>query len=89
MVRKLIHSKSFYPARLPHGQWLVILDGTGLYHFHEKHCEGCLVKEVTDKEGKKAKIYSHHVLEAKLVLADNIVISLGTEFIENVKMRSI
>ncbi|NLO09002.1 MAG: hypothetical protein GX129_03930, partial [Clostridiales bacterium] len=34
-------------------------------------------------EGKIKKGYSHHVLEAKLVLAHNIVISLGTEFIEN------
>lgn len=83
LISKLIRSKSFYPARLPQGQWLVILDGTGLYHFDERHCENCLVKEITDKEGKKKKIYSHHVLEAKLVLADNIVISLGTEFIEN------
>lgn len=41
------------------------------------------MKEITDKEGKKKKVYSHHVLEAKIVLADNIIVSLGTEFIEN------
>lgn len=62
---------------------MVILDGTGLYHFDERHCGNCLVKEITDSDGKKKKVYSHHVLEAKLVLADNIVISLGTEFVEN------
>lgn len=83
MLRKLIRTKDFYPARLPGGQWIVILDGTGLYHFEERHCDNCLVKELKDKDGNKKKVYSHHVLEAKLVLADNVVISLGTEFIEN------
>lgn len=31
------------------------------------------------------KLYYHKVLEAKIVLNDNIIISLGTEFIENEK----
>ena len=83
MVKKLIRNKSFYQARMPGNQWMVILDGTGLYHFREKHCDNCLVKEMTDKEGNKKKIYYHSVLEAKIILADNIVVSLGTEFIEN------
>lgn len=83
MIRSLIRNKSFYQARMPEKQWIVILDGTGLYHFRERHCGNCLVKEITDKEGNKKKIYYHNVLEAKIILADNIVISLGTEFIEN------
>lgn len=83
MVRSLIRNKSFYQARMPEKQWIVILDGTGLYHFCERHCENCLVKEITDKDGNKKKIYYHNVLEAKIILADNIIISLGTEFIEN------
>jgi len=83
MLKKLIRSKTFYQARMAENQWMVILDGTGLYHFREKHCENCLVKEITDKEGNKKKVYYHSVLEAKIVMADNIIISLGTEFIEN------
>ena len=83
MIKSLIRNKSFYQARVPGKQWIVILDGTGLYHFREKHCDNCLVKEITDKEGNKKKIYYHNVLEAKIVLADNITISFGTEFIEN------
>ncbi len=83
MIKSLIRNKSFYQARMPEKQWIVILDGTGLYHFREKHCDNCLVKEITDKEGNKKKIYYHNVLEAKIVLADNITISFGTEFIEN------
>jgi len=83
MVKRLIRSKTFYQARMPEGQWMVILDGTGLYHFHEKHCDNCLIKETTDKEGNKKKVYYHSVLEAKIILAEDIIISLGTEFIEN------
>jgi len=83
MVKRLIRNKSFNQARMRDNQWIVILDGTGLYHFREKHCENCLVKEITDKEGNKKKVYYHNVLEAKIIIAENIVISIGTEFIEN------
>lgn len=83
MVKRLIRNKSFNQARMRDNQWIVILDGTGLYHFREKHCENCLVKEITDREGNKKKVYYHNVLEAKIIIAENIVISIGTEFIEN------
>lgn len=61
----------------------IILDGTGLYYFREKHCDNCLSATRTDKDGKKKKVYYHKVLEAKLVLSEKIVISIDTEFIEN------
>ena len=37
------------------------------------------------ENGKTVKLYYHKVLEAKIVMNDNVVISLGTEFIENEK----
>ncbi|CVI71268.1 hypothetical protein NDGK_02162 [Clostridiales bacterium CHKCI001] len=83
MVKKLIWNKSFYKGRLLGKYWRVILDGTGLYYFKEKHCENCLVTKIDWKDGKTQTRYYHKVLEAKLVLSDRIVISLGTEFIEN------
>lgn len=83
MVRGLIRSKVFLKNRLLGKYYPVILDGTGLFHFKEKHCDNCLVRTVTDEDGKKHKDYYHKVLEAKIVLSDSIVISLGTEFIEN------
>ena len=61
----------------------MILDGTGLFYFKEKHCENCLVTTKKMEDGKTIKLYYHKVLEAKIVLSDNVVISLGTEFIEN------
>ena len=64
------------------------MDGTGLYYFKEKHYDNCLVSVYTDREGKKKKRYYHKVLEAKLVLSEKIVISIDTEFIENVTIQS-
>ena len=86
MVKSLIRMKSFYRSKLLGEYWRVIIDGTGLFYFKEKHCENCLVTTVTKEEdGKEIKVkrYYHKVLEAKLVLGPKIIISLDTEFIEN------
>ena len=83
MVKCLIRGKQFNRNRLLGKYWRVILDGTGLFYFKEKHCENCLVTTKKTEDGKSVKLYYHKVLEAKIVLSDNVVISLGTEFIEN------
>lgn len=83
MMAGLIRRKQFYKNRLQGRYWRVILDGTQLYYFREKHCENCLKTTVTDETGKKTVKYYHRVIEAKLVLGKNLVVSLGTEFIEN------
>lgn len=83
MIHSLIRMKSFHRGKLLGKYWRIILDGTGLFYFKEKHCENCLTRTVIREDGTKVKTYYHKVLEAKLVLADNIVISIGTEFIEN------
>lgn len=83
MVTSLIRGKQFNKNRLQGKYWKVILDGTGLFYFREKHCENCLCRKVKTEEGKIVNQYYHKVLEAKIVLSDDIVISIGTEFIEN------
>ncbi len=83
MVTSLIRGKQFNRSRLQGKYWRVILDGTGLFYFKEKHCENCLVTTKKTEDGKTIKLYYHKVLEAKIVLSDNVIISLGTEFIEN------
>ena len=85
MVTSLIRGKQFNRNRLLGKYWRVIFDGAGLFCFKEKHCENCLCMERRMDDGKKEKLYYHKVLEAKIVLSDSIVISLGTEFIENEK----
>ena len=83
MVKSLIRCKSFYRAKLMGKHWRVILDGTGLSYFKEKHCGNCLVTTIRNAEGKEEKRYYHKVLEAKIILGENLVLSLDTEFIEN------
>lgn len=83
MINVLIRSKQFYDSRLL-GCWRIILDGTGVAYFKERHCEHDLVqKHKNPTTGTETLLYFHKVLEAKIVLAKNLVISIGTEFIEN------
>ena len=82
MVRALLRSRDFDDSRIQ-ASWRVILDGTGVSYFKERHCENCLTATTVNKDGTKTIQYYHKVLEAKLVLAENIIISLDTEFIEN------
>ena len=67
MVTALIRGKQFNKNRLLGKYWRVILDGTGLFYFKEKHCENCLCTVRTGEDGKKTKLYYHKVLEAKIV----------------------
>ncbi|MFR7972884.1 MAG: hypothetical protein ACLU8C_11060 [Lacrimispora saccharolytica] len=83
MITSLIRGKQFNRGRLLGKYWRVILDGTGLFYFKEKHCDNCLCTTKKLDNGKTVKLYYHKVLEAKIVLSSNVIISLGTEFIEN------
>ncbi|GAA6411370.1 hypothetical protein K040078D81_54870 [Blautia hominis] len=85
MVTSLIRGRQFHRNRLLGKYWRIILDGTGLFYFKERHCDNCLCTKRKTDDGKTVKLYHHKVLEAKIVLSDKIVISLGTEFIENEK----
>ena len=66
MVLQLIRGKQFYRNRLLGKYWRVILDGTGLFCFKERHCENCLCTTRKDENGKSLQYYYHKVLEAKL-----------------------
>lgn len=56
MVKSLIRSKVFHNNRILGKYWPVVLDGTGLFHFKEKHCRNCLVRTVTDEEYPRLNI---------------------------------
>lgn len=85
MVVSLIRGKQFSKNRLLGKYWRIILDGTSLFYFKEKHCDNCLCTTRVNEDGKTVKLYYHKVVEAKIVLGDHVVISIGTEFIENEK----
>lgn len=83
MIRALLDKRSLESYRIHNKFWGVIIDGSGLFTFHDKHCDHCLKKEYKDENGKVTQtIYMHHVLEAKLVIGD-MVFSIDSEFIEN------
>lgn len=83
MVGALLRSRIFEDSRIAGMHWRVILDGTQYVSFKERHCENCLKSVNVNDDGTKTVRYFHRVLEAKLVLAENIIISLDSEFIEN------
>ena len=82
MLNKLIRSKMFDKYRFKDKYFQIVIDGTGIASFKEKHCEHCLKKIYNKGEENEYTIYYHYILEAKLVVGD-IVISLDSEFIEN------
>lgn len=77
MVRRLIRMKALDAARLQ-GRFLVLIDGSGYLVFHHRHCPHCL----TQQHGEQT-VYSHQVLEAKLLGPGGTVFSIATEFIDN------
>lgn len=77
-VETLIRKKVLYRYRLRERYFLVIIDGTGVLTFSERHCAHCLTMT---HHGRTT--YYHPILEAKLVTHDGFVFSLMTEFIEN------
>jgi hypothetical protein len=76
-VQRLQRMKALDAARLL-GLPVLLIDATGLICFHRRHCPNCLVQ----RHGKQT-LYLHHVLEAKLLGPGGVVVSLGSEFIEN------
>ena len=85
MLYSLIRKKSFDDAKFLGSHWLIIVDATQLFRFNERHCEHCLTKKVNKGTIDEKVIYYHQVLEAKIVLGDDLIISIATEFIENEK----
>lgn len=84
MIKALIRKRSFEQARFMDKYWLIIVDATQLHSFKKENDDKCLTKTFTDKEtGEKTTRYYHSVLEAKIVLGDNLIVSIASEFIEN------
>jgi hypothetical protein len=61
------------------GDFIAAVDGTGYLSFSHHHCDQCL----TQKHASGTISYLHPVLEAKLLTATGLAVSLASEFIEN------
>ena len=79
MVRKLLRKRCLERFRLFDRFYLVAIDGTGYLSFRKPHSRHCLRKTLSNG----VRLYYHPVLEAKLVCANGLAISLGTEFLQN------
>jgi len=85
MANALIRRNTFNDSRVRGKYWQILVDGTTLSSFSHKHCDKCLFRRYKNKKGDVTKVEFYHcVLEAKLVLHENLVFSICTEFIENV-----
>lgn len=83
VVTRLIRSKMLDKFKIRKKYYLVVVDGTGLATSRVKYNENCLTKKKRNKDGDEYIEYSTYVLEAKLIM-ENMVFSIGTEFVENI-----
>ena len=79
MMELLLRKKVLYAYRLLGHYYMVAIDATGVVTFHERHCDHCLTRKLSNG----LTLYYHPVLEAKLVTANGFCFSLMTEFIES------
>lgn len=93
IVKKLIRSKMFDKYRY-NGYFQLLVDATGITSRNYNLNGNCLTRTTTSmkkvngvKQAVKTTTYYKYVLEAKLVVG-NIVVSLDTEWIENVESNN-
>jgi hypothetical protein len=79
ITRRLIRSKSLDRFRLFNGRFLVVVDGTDVATFKERHCPQCVD---TDPKGGKG-VFKHKALVARLVTECGLTLPIAVEFIEN------
>ncbi len=78
LVQRLIRMRCLERFRFD-GDYLVAVDATWLRTYKHRHCEHCLSQ--THSDGTQS--FHHAVVEAKLILAPGIDISMGSVSIEN------
>jgi hypothetical protein len=79
MVRRLLRKCCLERFRLFDRFYLVAIDATGYLSFRKPHCTQCLRERLSNG----LTLHYHPALEAKLVCANGLAISLGTEFLQN------
>jgi len=86
-VRRVIRMRLLDPARLL-GHLVLFIDGTGRAPegscWHRPHCDHCLVQQ-----HQHTTLYLHNVLEAKLLGPAGVVLSIGSEFIDNANTKPV
>lgn len=83
LVRHLIRSRVFEGSRIRGRYWQVIVDGTQLESSLRKLDPKSLYRTHRKGTPEEYREYYYYVLEAKLVLREDILVSIMTEFVEN------
>jgi len=84
MIVRLTRRNTFNKSRVRGKYWQVLVDGTVLSSFKHRHCDNCLFRRHKNRKGEVTRLeFYHYVLEAKLVLNENLVFSICTVFVEN------
>lgn len=83
LVRHLIRSRVFEGSRIRGRYWQVILDGTQLESSRRELDPKSLYRIHRKGTPEEYREYYYYVLEAKIVLRGDILVSIMTEFVEN------
>ncbi len=86
LVQCLIRSKAFDDAKIRGKYWHVIIDGTQL-HSSSEELDGGVYRVHNKGEADEYTEHYWYVLEAKLVLHPKIIVSIMSEFVENVEIK--
>jgi hypothetical protein len=78
LARRLIRMRCFEEHRM-NGEWLVAVDATELRQYPRRHCPHCLSRELADGQLQ----FFHVVLEARLIIATGITVSLASVPVQN------
>ncbi len=80
LVSALVEQHVFRPFRLLDKYYTIAVDGTGVNSYKENNTE----QNLTSKKSKNGIVtYYSHVVEAKLVTANKLAISVGSEWVTN------
>ncbi len=83
LCRRLIRSRAFENARIRGKYWQVIIDGTQIHSTRGELDGKCMYRIHNRGTPEEYKESYYYVLEAKLVLHPEIIVSIMTEFVEN------
>ena len=80
---RLLRSRAFEDARIRGKYWQIIIDGTQLYSSTKELDGKCMYRVHKRGTPDEYRENYYYVLEAKLVLHPDIIVSIMTEFVEN------
>ncbi len=83
LCSRLLRSRAFEDARIRGRYWQVIIDGTQLYSTTKELDKKCMYRIHKKGTADEYRENYYYVLEAKLVLHPDIIVSIMTEFVEN------